>query len=135
MASQTNSPLVLVIDDNPMNIKLMRGIMAFGGYALETALSAEEGLTKARQIEADIILMDLQLPEMDGYQATEILRNSEQYKETPILAISGYAMGARETELLSAGFSGYLQKPITVQDVLAALAQHLGTEPNRLPGV
>lgn len=96
MASQTNSPLVLVIDDNPMNIKLMRGIMAFGGYALETALSAEEGLAKARQIEADIILMDLQLPEMDGYQATEILRNSEQYKETPILAISGYAMGARD---------------------------------------
>jgi len=125
MTSDSHKPLVLVIDDNEMNLKLMEGVITYAGYRLVKAQSAEEGLAKADEIQADIVLMDIQLPGMDGYQATQALRKNDDYKDIPILAISGYAMDQNKEKLFSAGFSGYVQKPIEVQNVLKTLKKYL----------
>ena len=129
MSANSDTPLVLVVDDNEMNIKLMKGLIAYAGYRLEVALSAEEALKKAAQIEADIVLMDIQLPGMDGYEATRELRKQTAYQSVPILAISGYALEQNEVQLRDAGFSGFLQKPINVQNVLATLKHYLSADP------
>ena len=125
MAHKSNKPLILVIDDNAMNLKLMEGIISYAGYRLEMAQSAEEGVAKAAEVHADMVLMDIQLPGMDGYEATQVLRKNADYKDIPIVAISGYAMDQNKEKLIRAGFNGYIQKPIEVQTVLATLRQYL----------
>ena len=125
MTNESHKPLVLVIDDNEMNLKLMEGVISYAGYRLEKAQSAEEGLARAAEIKADIVLMDIQLPGMDGYEATQVLRENADYKTTPILAISGYAMDKNKEKLIRAGFNDYIQKPIEVQNVLTTLKKYL----------
>jgi two-component system cell cycle response regulator DivK len=125
MNTDSKKPLILAIDDNEMNLKLLRGIMDYAGYDLEVAESAEEGLEKAKTIKPDLVLMDLHLPEMDGFEATRRLRKHSDYINIPILAVSGYGMAHNQDKLLESGFNGFLQKPIKLQEVLETLAKCL----------
>ena len=122
---------ILVVEDNEMNMKLMREVLRLGKYAVLEAWDAETGIELARKHSPDLILMDLQLPGLDGLSATRILKADPLLKHIPVYAVTGFAMEAEKEKARGIGFEGYIIKPYKVQDVLGTLArQFAGTPPN-----
>jgi len=109
---------ILVIEDNPLNMKLVRSILARGKYSVLEAADAETGIMLAREKQPDAILMDIQLPGMDGLSATQILKSDLQFKNTIIIAITSYAMAGDEQKAYDAGCDGYISKPIDTKSFL-----------------
>lgn len=122
---------VLVIDDNELNLKLMKSLLQLGGYQTLEATSAEAGIDCVRKQKPDLILMDVQLPGMDGLQATQIIRNDFGLKELPIVALSGYAMKEDEIKAVEAGCDGFMAKPIDTRGFLKTISQFITSEPGR----
>ncbi len=116
---------ILVIEDNELNMKLVRGLLTIGAYRILEALDAEAGLSMAREHHPDLILMDIQLPGMDGLSATRIIRDDPALKGTPVVALSSYAMKSDERKAMEAGCAGYITKPIDTRTFLDALAGFL----------
>jgi two-component system, cell cycle response regulator DivK len=106
---------VLVVEDNERNLKLVRDVLQFAGYEVISARSGEQGVTLARQWMPDLVLMDLQLPAMDGRQALRILRDDPRTRRIPVVAVTAFAMKDDRERALHAGFDGYLEKPINVR--------------------
>lgn len=107
-----SSKKILVIEDNEKNLYLFTYILQNNQYEVYTALSGTEGIKKAKEVQPDIILVDIQLPEVDGFKVILTLREDENLKDITIIAVTSYAMpGDRET-ILSSGADGYIQKPI-----------------------
>jgi CheY-like chemotaxis protein len=119
---------ILIVDDNPINLKLVQVLLHARGYAVRTAADAEEALGVLRAFQPHLILMDLQLPGMDGLQLTRILKTEAAHAETIILALTAYAMKGDEEKAREAGCDGYVTKPIdtrTLPDVIATyLSRH-----------
>lgn len=116
---------LLIVDDNPENLKLILMILATGGYELVTAADALQAL---RAIEArlpDLILLDLQLPGMDGLELTRRLRATPATKNVPIVAVTAYAMKGDENKARDAGCDGYLVKPIDKRLLRETVKQYL----------
>jgi CheY-like chemotaxis protein len=110
------SARILVIDDNPVNLHLMTYLLrAFGHTALE-AKNGEEGLDLARSESPDLILCDLQLPEMDGYELARRLREDPRGCVVPLVAVTACAMADDRDKVMAAGFEGYITKPIVPED-------------------
>ena len=109
-------PLILVVEDNPRNLKLARDVLCYAGYRTLEACNAEDGIRLANQHSPDLILMDVQLPGMDGDAALEILRESPGTRDIPVVALTAFAMKDDRDRLLATGFDGYLVKPISVPD-------------------
>jgi CheY-like chemotaxis protein len=107
--------LILVVEDNERNLKLVRDILQFAGYQVISAHSGEQGVTLARQELPDLVLMDLQLPAMDGAQALRVLRDDPRTRPIPVVAVTALAMKDDRERALHAGFDGYLEKPINVR--------------------
>jgi CheY-like chemotaxis protein len=106
--------LILVVEDNENNRKLVRDVLQFKGYEIAEATTAEDGIELARKRLPALILMDIQLPGMDGITALKQLRNDAQTRDIPVIALTASAM-ADERELIeAAGFDGYETKPISV---------------------
>ena len=105
---------VLLVEDNPRNLKLARYVLEYAGFAVTSVTTGEEALPAARQGMPDVILMDLQLPGMDGHAALEQLRGDPRTSGIPVVAVSAFAMPADRERALGSGFDGYLEKPISV---------------------
>ena len=103
---------ILLIEDNATNRRLIALFLRNTGYTLLSANDAETGLMLAREVLPDLILMDIQLPGMDGLSATRLLKGDAQTRSIPILALTAFAMKGDEARIRGAGCDGYLAKPI-----------------------
>jgi CheY-like chemotaxis protein len=108
------SATVLVIEDNPLNRKLVRDVLGHAGYRVLEAADAEQGIAAARAERPDLVLMDIQLPGIDGIEALGRLRADEATAAIPVAALTAQAMKADRERFLAAGFDGYLEKPVSV---------------------
>ena len=108
------TPLILIVEDDELNRKLFREILSLDELEALEAEDAEQGLILARKLRPDLILMDIQLPGMDGLAATRLLREDPELKDIPIVALSAHAMQNDIDEALKAGCNGYITKPVEV---------------------
>jgi two-component system, cell cycle response regulator DivK len=116
---------VLVVEDNPANMTLATFLLESVGYAVLSAIDAETGLTIAREQCPDLILMDIQLPGMDGLEATGILKADELTKSIPVIALTALAMKGDEERIRAAGCDGYIAKPLDYKGFLATITAQL----------
>ena len=116
---------VLVIEDNPANMTLATFLLQSAGHTVLAATDAETGLTLARAEQPDLILMDIQLPGMDGLEATALLKADEATRDIPVIALTALAMKGDEARIRAAGCDGYIGKPLAYRDFLATIASHL----------
>jgi len=121
MANKT----VLVIEDNEMNMKLARSLLQIGKYSVLEAVDAEAGIQLAREHHPDLILMDIQLPGMDGLAATREIKNDPAVKDISIVALTSYAMQGDEEKARDAGCAGYISKPIDTRSFLETVGKFL----------
>ena len=108
--------LILIVEDNEKNLKLVRDILQFRGFRTLEAGTAERGIALAEEHRPDLILMDIQLPDMGGEQALAHLRADPNTASIPVVALTAMAMQGDEARLLAAGFCGYVSKPISAKD-------------------
>lgn len=120
------SKKVLVIEDNPKNMKLVRALLLMGEYRVLEAETAEDGLKMAREEKPDLVLMDLQLPGMDGLEATRSLKAEDAFKQTPVVALTSHAMEGDDEKARQAGCDGYVTKPIDTRSFLDTIEQYAG---------
>jgi two-component system cell cycle response regulator DivK len=125
---------VLIVEDNLANMKLAVFLLESAGYAVLSATDAEAGLTLAREKQPDLILMDIQLPGMDGLQATLLLKDDDATRAIPVIALTALAMKGDEERIRAAGCDGYIAKPIAYKEFLATIAVQLAAHPNTTPG-
>jgi CheY-like chemotaxis protein len=121
MANET----ILVIEDNKMNMKLVRSLLQIGKYSVLEAIDAENGIQLAREHHPDLILMDIQLPGMDGLTATREIKNDPEVKDISVVALTSYAMEGDEEKAMDAGCAGYIAKPIDTRSFLETVGQFL----------
>jgi two-component system cell cycle response regulator DivK len=116
---------ILVIEDNPSNMKLAVFLLEKEGYEVVRAIDAEEGIRIARQRLPDLILMDVQLPGMDGLTATRLLKADASTRHIKIIALTAFAMRGDQEKIQAAGCDAYIAKPIRYKEFLKAVAQSL----------
>jgi two-component system cell cycle response regulator DivK len=116
---------ILIVEDNPDNMLLTVMLLESAGYTVLSAVDAEAGLTLARDERPDLILMDIQLPGMDGLQATALLKQDEATRAIRVVALTALAMKGDEERIRAAGCDGYIAKPMGIQEFLAAVAAYL----------
>jgi two-component system cell cycle response regulator DivK len=107
--------LILVVEDNEKNLKLVRDILQYEGFDVMEARTAEDGVALATERLPDLVLMDVQLPGMDGVEALRRLRRRSATASMPVVAVTALAMKDDRARLLEAGFDGYLEKPISAR--------------------
>ena len=108
---------ILIVEDNPLNAKLLRDVLGAQGYEVAVATTAEDGLTIARRDRPGLILMDIQLPGMNGIEALGELKKDAATRDIPVIAVTASAMPMERKEILAAGFDGYQAKPISVKEI------------------
>jgi len=113
---------VLVIEDNALNMKLVKSLLQIGKYGVLEARDAETGILLARNNHPDLILMDIQLPGMDGLNATRLIKEDNALKHIPVVALTSYAMQGDEEKAQDAGCVGYITKPIETRTFLDMMA-------------
>jgi CheY-like chemotaxis protein len=118
------NPKILIVDDNELNLKLCCAILK-SNYQVFTATSVEDGLESAKRLNPDLILMDIQLPGMDGLEATRAIKSDDKLKTTPVVALTSFAMVGDREKALSAGCDEYLPKPIDIQGLKSTVARFL----------
>jgi two-component system cell cycle response regulator DivK len=117
--------LILIVEDNEKNRKLVRDVLQFKGYRLAEAVTGEEGIRLARELHPDLILMDIQLPGIDGATALRQLRADPATQMIPALAVTASAMIQDRQKIMAAGFEGYQSKPLNVKAFVEAVRQIL----------
>ncbi|HEY8026044.1 MAG TPA: response regulator [Burkholderiaceae bacterium] len=103
---------ILVVEDSPTNMLLTVDVLEHAGHTVLQAVRADQGLAIAAREKLDLILMDIQLPDMDGMAATRILKTDNQTKEVPVIALTASAMKGDRERIMEAGCDGYIEKPI-----------------------
>ena len=116
---------ILVIEDNEQNLYLMRFLLEKHGFRVADARSGQQGLDLAERLLPDLILLDIQLPGMDGYSVARELRKQEGQRRTPIIAVTSYAMVGDREKALSSGATDYIEKPINPDTFVAQISKHL----------
>jgi two-component system cell cycle response regulator DivK len=116
---------ILIVDDNPANLKLARVLLLGEGYAVRTAVDAEDALRLLQSFRPRLILMDIQLPGMDGLELTRRLKADAGTRDIVILALTAYAMKGDEEKARAAGCDGYVVKPIDIGSLPGVIAEHL----------
>lgn len=116
---------ILVVEDNETNMYLCCRILKSSGYEVIEARTGEEGVELAIKEKPDLIIMDIQLPGIDGYEATKRLRKLEADREIPIVALTSYAMAGDREKSLAAGCTGYLEKPINPSTFMSEIEKYL----------
>jgi two-component system cell cycle response regulator DivK len=124
---------ILIIEDNPANMKLATMLLAKAGHTTLSAVDAENGMATARSEQPDLILMDIQLPEMDGLTATALLKQDVITAHIPVIALTAMAMKADEEKSQIAGCDAYIAKPLRYKELLAAIDDLLSPPPLVLP--
>ena len=116
---------VLIVEDNPLNLKLVRDVLLNAGFGVIEARTGEEGVARAQDSQPDVILMDLQLPGINGTQALRLIRANPRGADVPVVALTAFAMAEDRDRALLDGFDGYLSKPISVRDLPQQVASFL----------
>ena len=116
---------VLIVEDNAANMTLAVFLLQSAGHTVLTATDAEAGLTLARGEQPDLIVMDIQLPGMDGLEATRLLKHEEVTRNIPVIALTALAMKGDEERIRAAGCDAYIAKPLRYQEFLTAIAAQL----------
>lgn len=117
---------VLVVEDNPANMTLATFLLKSAGHSVLGATDAESGLALARSAQPGLILMDIQLPGMDGLEATSLLKQDDATRSIPVIALTAFAMKGDEERIRAAGCDGYIGKPMRYKDFLAVVATFIG---------
>jgi two-component system cell cycle response regulator DivK len=124
---------ILIIEDNTANMTLTAYLLNWGGHTVISATDAEAGLTIARAEKPNLILMDIQLPGMDGLEATRLLKQDDATRGIPVIALTALAMKGDEERIRAAGCDGYVAKPMRYQEILATIAALLEPKPEPVP--
>ncbi len=124
-----NAPSILIVDDNPINLDLVTFVLEVDGMVVDTAASASLALSRIGVSAPDLILMDIQMPGMDGLALTRQLKADPATREIVIVAFTAYAMKGDEAKMLGAGCDGYLSKPIDVAGFAASVRGFLEAGP------
>lgn len=111
-------PRIVVIEDNPTSLELMTYLLRACGCLPLTAIDGEEGVAVAQREQPDLILCDIQLPKLHGYEVARILKRDARLRHVPLVAVTAYAMVGDREKVLAAGFDGYLGKPIAPEDFM-----------------
>ena len=117
--------MILIVEDEPKNMTLIRDLLQVSGYKTTEATDGEQGVELAKASKPDLILMDIQMPKMDGLQATRILKADTTTSNIPVLALTSYAMKGDKERVLEAGCDGYIAKPFNIQELLKEVAKYL----------
>jgi two-component system, cell cycle response regulator DivK len=115
---------ILVVEDNEKNMKLFRDVLLVMGYRTLEATSGRQALELATQHAPDLVLMDIQLPDIDGVEALRRLRADERTASILVLAVTAQAMQGDRDRFLAAGFDGYVSKPVSVGELVGTVRQH-----------
>lgn len=116
---------ILIVDDNPVNLKLMRVLLAGAGHEVLTAADAEQAMQVIRESTPRLILMDVQLPGIDGLELTRRLKADASTQNIKILGLTAYAMKGDRERILAAGFDGYIPKPIDTRRLPGVIEEYL----------
>ena len=116
---------ILVIEDQEDNRRIIRDLLANAGYEMIEALDGEAGVRLAKSEQPDLILMDIQLPVIDGYEATRQIKAEDELKPIPIIAVTSYALSGDDAKALTAGCDAYVAKPFSPRKLLAKIRQLL----------
>ena len=120
--------VVLLVEDNERNLKLARDVLEYAGFTVLVATTGEDAVATAQDAGPDVILMDLQLPGIDGHAALGLLREDARTSDIPVVALTAFAMTQDRDRAMAAGFDGYLEKPINVRLFPDQVREHLRTE-------
>ena len=121
-----NGKTVLLVEDNEDNRIVYSTILRHFGYSVTEALNGEEGIAKARSEHPDLILMDISIPVIDGWEATQVLKHDPQTREIPIIALTAHALASDREKAMEVGCDGYLAKPCEPRAVVAEVQRFLG---------
>ena len=124
---------ILVVEDNPLNLKLVRDVLQVAGYEVIEAHTGEEGLRVAQEDPPDLVLMDLQLPGIDGTETLRRLRDGTLGPDVPVVAVTALAMAEDKERAARAGFDGYVEKPISVRALPGQIEAFLARRPSAQP--
>lgn len=119
---------ILIVEDNDLNLKLFRDLLNANGYETVETKEGYEAINLTKTIRPDLILMDIQLPEISGLEVTKRIKADPDIAAIPIIAVTAFAMKDDEEKILRAGCQAYISKPISISDFLAALKKFLHTE-------
>jgi two-component system, cell cycle response regulator DivK len=121
--------LILVVEDNEKNKKLVRDVLEASGYRTLEAATGEQGVERAVDHRPDLVLMDVQLPDIDGVEVLRRMRADERTASVPVLALTAQAMDGDRERFLAAGFDGYLSKPVDIADLVSTVKRHCEERP------
>ncbi len=116
---------VRVIEDHEDNRRIVRDLLRATGYEMIEAVTGEDGVAAAERERPDLILMDIQLPGIDGYEATRRIKANPELSKTPIIAVTSYALSGDDQKAFSAGCDGYVTKPYSPRMLLAKIREYL----------
>lgn len=117
--------LLLIIEDNPQNYYMMRFLLEKHGFSVVVAENGRDGIAAALRCRPAAVLLDIQLPEMDGYAVAAELRKNPDMKEVPVIAVTSYAMAGDREKVLAAGATGYIEKPINPETFVDEIRSYL----------
>ena len=120
---------ILVIEDQEDNRRILRDLLTSSGYDILEAVTGEEGVRMAGEHVPDLILMDIQLPELDGYEATRQIKSQTELSHIPIIAVTSYALSGDEVKAKAAGCDDYVSKPFSPRILLNKVREHLAGRP------
>ena len=119
------SKLILVVEDQEDNRRIMRDLLSSVGYEVIEAVTGEEGVAAAETHRPDLILMDIQLPGLDGYEATRQIKANPDLEHIPIIVVTSYALSGDDVKAFEAGCNAYVSKPFSPRELLANIREYL----------
>jgi len=122
---------VLVVDDHEDNRRILRDLLRSAGYEVIEATTGEDGVTTAKARAPDLILMDIQLPGIDGYEATRRIKADDALRRIPLIVVTSYALSGDDAKALAAGADAYVAKPFSPRAMLAKIREYLPLAPPR----
>jgi two-component system cell cycle response regulator DivK len=120
-----SGPRILVVDDNQDNRRILRDLLTHAGMEVIEALTGEDAVSRAAADRPNLILMDIQLPGIDGYEATRQIKAQPPLSRIPVIAVTSYALSGDEAKARAAGCDGYVAKPFSPRALLATVKEHL----------
>ena len=119
------SKLILVVEDQEDNRRIMRDLLTSVGYEVIEAVTGEDGVATAESQRPDLILMDIQLPGLDGYEATRQIKTNPDLEHIPIIVVTSYALSGDDVKAFEAGCNAYVSKPFSPRELLAKIREYL----------
>jgi two-component system cell cycle response regulator DivK len=117
---------ILIVEDNELNMKLFHDLLQIHGYDTVQTMDGRDAIKLAREHKPDLVIMDIQLPEISGLDVTKMMKADDELKSIPVIAVTAFAMKGDEEKIREGGCEGYIAKPISVPTFLVAVAQFLG---------